>query len=148
VNAVLPAREPGVAYQVGVDAGRNVHLYRIYQSRTYEGALFGRSGRAINRQVIENAFAFARQHLKFRGIPVLLPVSPERVADASSNPERLPDILCIGEFMWGRPVRSVSHMFSSATFVWFQDHFAPPVAANVLAELRDVNWEQVAHDWS
>lgn len=38
----LLAREPGTAYEVGVDAGRKVHLYRIYQTRSYEGALFGR----------------------------------------------------------------------------------------------------------
>lgn len=146
MNAVLLAREPGAAYEVGVESGRKVHLYRIYQSRSYEGALFGRPDRATNRRIIEQALAFARQRLKFRGMPTLIPVKP--VGGAVEESERLPDILCIGEFMWARPVRDVSQMYSSATFVWFQDRFAPPIAADVLAELREIHWDLVAQDWS
>jgi hypothetical protein len=149
-SSVVLAREPGGAYEVGVDASRKVHLYRIYQSRSYEGALFGRPDRASNRRVIEHALAFARQRLKFRGSPTLIPVRPAggSVYGAADGNERLPDILCIGEFMWARPVRDVSCMYSSATFVWFQDRFAPPVAPDVLAQLREVDWTLVAQDWS
>jgi hypothetical protein len=69
-------------------------------------------------------------------------------AGAADGDARLPDILCIGEFLWARPVRDVSQMFSSASFVWFQDSFAPPIAPEVLAELRDVDWTAIAEDWS
>lgn len=146
MSAVLEAREPGTAYEVGVEAGRKVHLYRIYQSRSYEGALFGRPDRATNKHIIERALAFARQRLKFRGAPTLIPV--KAAGAAVRDPDRLPDILCIGEFMWARPVRDVSQMYSSATFVWFQDRFAPPIAPDVLAELREIDWDLVAQDWS
>jgi hypothetical protein len=146
MSVVLLAREPGAAYEVGVEAGRRVHLYRIYQSRSYEGALFGRPDRATNKQIIEHALAFARQRLKFRGAPTLIPV--RAAGGAVEDSDRLPDILCIGEFMWARPVRDVSQMYSSATFVWFQDRFAPPIAPDVLAELREIDWNLVAQDWS
>lgn len=149
MSALLLAREPGTAYEVGVDAGRKVHLYRIYQTRSYEGALFGRPDRAINRRIIEQALAFARQRLRFRGTPTLIPVKPAGGAQGTADgDERLPDILCIGEFLWARPARDVSHMFSSASFVWFQDRFAPPIAPEVLAELREIDWTMVAEDWS
>lgn len=146
MSVILLAREPGAAYEVGVDAGRRVHLYRLYQSRSYEGALLGQADRAGNRRVIEHALAFARQRLKFRGTPALIPV--KTVGDAKRASERLPDILCIGEFMWARPVRDLSHMYSSATLVWFQDSFAPPIARNVLVEMREIEWELLAQDWS
>ncbi len=150
MSTLLLAREPGAAYEIGSEARHRVHLYRIYQTRSYEGVLFGQPDRATNRRIIEHAFAFARQRLKFRGTPTLIPVKPAggRIRGAADGSERLPDILCIGEFMWARPVRDLSHMFSSATFVWFQDRFAPPVAPDVLAELREIDWSLVAEDWS
>jgi hypothetical protein len=148
VSTLLLAREPGTAYEVGLDAGRKVHLYRIYQTRSYEGALFGRPDRTTNRRVIERALAFCRQRLGFRGTPVLIPVRPAGMHGGTDGDERLPDILCIGEFLWARPARDVSHMFSSASFVWFQDRFAPPIAPDVLAELREIDWTMVAEDWS
>lgn len=172
---VLRAREPGASYVVGLDSARKVHLYRLYQTRSYEGALSGRANRDGNRRIIEHAFAFARQRLKFRGTPQLIPPStlfhlPDgaRRADAhepdaqisearksaaresrlSSNGALLPDILCIGEFLWGRPVRDRTKTCSSATLVWFQDSFAPPIAESVLQDLRDVDWATIAEDWS
>ncbi|HZP92830.1 MAG TPA: hypothetical protein VFB20_08115 [Burkholderiales bacterium] len=150
MSAVLLAREPGAAYEVGVGAGRKVHLYRLYQTRSYEGALIGRPDRDTNRRVIEHAFAFARQKLRFRGVPTLIPVRPVagRPGGLEEGDERLPDILCIGEFLWARPVRDPSQTVSSATFVWFQDSFALPIAPDVLAELREVDWNQIAEDWS
>jgi hypothetical protein len=148
VSTLLLAREPGAGYEVGLDAGRKVHLYRIYQTRSYEGALFGRPDRATNRRIIERALAFCRQRLGFRGAPVLIPVAPADTHGAADGDACLPDILCIGEFLWARPVRDVSQMFSSASFVWFQDSFAPPIAPEVLAELRDVDWTAIAEDWS
>jgi hypothetical protein len=150
MSTVLLAREPGPAYEVGVEAGRKVHLYRIYQTRTYEGALAGQAERGADRRIIEHAIAFARQRLKFRGAPTLIPIRSVRgpVHAAAEGHDRLPDILCIGEFLWARPVRDVSQMYSSATFVWFQDQFAPPITPDVLEELREIEWERVAVDWS
>ncbi len=140
--AVLHAREPGAAYTVGLDFARSVHLYRLYQSRTYEGAVLGRGGREADRRLIERAFAFARQHLRFRGTPQLVPGRT-----AAPGADRLPDILCIGEFVWGRPVHSRAKSASSATLVWFQDSFAPPIDPAVQDNLREVNWAAIAEDW-
>lgn len=143
MSATLVAREPGPQYEIGIDAARKVHLYRLYQTRGYEGALFDRPDRAT---VIENAFAFARWSLKFRGTPALIPV--RTVSRAAHGYERLPDILCIGELPWARPVREVSQMFSAATLVWFQDAFALPIAREVLEEMRELDWTRIAEDWS
>ena len=145
--SLLLAREPGPAYEVGLDAARKVHLYRLYQTRSYEGATFGGTDRSTDKAIIEKAFAFARQRLRFRGIPTLVPVSAARDA-ADPRAQRLPDILCIGEFLWARPVHDRSHMYSSATLVWFQDGFAPPIAEPVLAEMREIDWRRIAEDWS
>ena len=153
--AQLRAREPGAAYTVGPDIGRKVHLYRLYQTRTYEGALLGRADRESNRRILEHALAFARQRLKFRGRPQLIPVHVTRSTDSAfragemrEDELRLPDILCIGEFVWGRPVHDASKTCSSATLVWLQDAFAPPIAEGVLAELRDIDWAAIAEDWN
>jgi hypothetical protein len=149
VNAVLLAREPGASYPVGSDYARSVNLFRVYQTRIYEGALFGPADRVGNRQVFDHALAFAAQRLRFRGTPVLLDVLP-LASDpfAATQLPRLPDILCIGEFMWGRPVHDLTQMFSSATLIWLQDQFAPPLDARVRAQLRELDWDRVAVDWS
>lgn len=153
--AELRAREPGAAYTVGSDIGRKVHLYRLYQTRTYEGALLGRTDRESNRRILEHALAFARQRLKFRGRPQLIPVNVPHSSTGAiganeprDDKSRLPDILCIGEFVWGRPVHDPSKTCSSATLVWLQDTFALPIADAVLAELRDVDWAAIAEDWN
>jgi hypothetical protein len=141
--AMLLARQPGPAYTVGFGAPRRVHLYRLYQTRTYEGALPACGGREGSRRIIENAFAFARQRLKFRGLPQLLPVP----AVAREAGECLPDVLCIGEFVWGRPVRDPAKPCSSATLVWFQEQFAPPISEAALQDLREIDWASIAQDW-
>jgi hypothetical protein len=146
VNTLLLAREPGASYQVGSDCARGVNLFRIYQTRIYEGSLLGPADRVGNRQVLDDALAFASQRLRFRGTPLLLEVRP--LSDRLADLPRLPDILCIGEFMWGRPVRDLTQMFSSATLVWLQDQFAPPLDACVRAQLRALDWDRVAVDWS
>lgn len=147
MSVTLLAREPGAPYEIGAEPGRKVHLFRLYQTRSHEGAMFGRTDREHNRRIIENALAFARQRLKFRGIPQLVPVSMVRATPADGN-DRLPDILCIGEFMWPRPVRDPAQVCSSATLVWFQDAFAPPISQDVLDEMREIQWDLIAVDWS
>lgn len=73
--------------------------------------------RVTNKAIIEYAFAFASEQLRFRGTPVLIPLHP---GAGDGDRGRLPGIMCIGEFISARPARNASHMFSSSTLIWFR----------------------------
>lgn len=143
---VLVACQPTATYSIAIAGGRLLHLHSLYQTRTYKGLLANRPNRESNKRVIADAFELAREHLRFMGLPQLIP-SPTMNGAPGSDYERLPDYLCIGEFTSSQPARDLDKPYSSAVLVWFQDSFAPPIAAEVLKEIRDVDWARIAQDW-
>jgi hypothetical protein len=143
---VLVAHQPASTYNVVIAGGRVLHLHSLYQTRTYKGLLAGRPNRESNKRIITDAFELARERLRFMGVPQLIP-SPTVNGSPQSDYERLPDFLCIGEFTSPQPARDLEKPYSSAVFVWFQDSFAPPIAAEVLEEIRDIDWTRIAQDW-
>lgn len=143
---VLVARQPAATYNIAIAGGRVLHLYSLYQTRTYKGLLADRPNRESNRRIIADAFELARERLRFMGVPQLIPSRTVNHAPHSDY-ERLPDFLCIGEFTSAQPARDAHKAYSSAVLVWFQDSFAPPIAAAILEEIRDIDWARIAQDW-
>jgi hypothetical protein len=146
MSVELFSRATDASCRVRQDARAGIQLYRLYQTHAYESEPCGRPDAGLNRRIILQALAFARDGLKFRGNAQLLPVKSARMSGDDAHP-RLPDILCIGEFICGEPVRDAASTCSSVTLVWFQHRFAPPIAEDVLAELHELDWRPIAEDW-
>lgn len=138
---------------IRLDGGRSIRLSRLHQYATYAGLLAGLPDEEMNRRRIQDASDFARETLRFIGFPRLIPPRvtvkefPARGASEARTGHFLPGITCIGEFVSSPPARDPGMLLSSVTLVWHQDDFAPPIADDVLEEIRRLEWDAMAEDW-
>lgn len=115
----------------------------LQQFRVYADVLEGVPDRAINDDIIADALALAaRTH----GLdPVLIPPRQRQLGSRASHVS-LPSICCIGRFRSAKPARDPNAERSEACLVWFQDQFAFPVDAEVVAEIATLVWSDIASD--
>ena len=61
----------------------------------------------------------------------------------------LPGVRCIARFEALDPTRDGAGDYSVLVVAWFQDEFALPVDAQVLAHIQGLKWDELAtnHEW-
>lgn len=134
---------------VGLVDGRQIHLDQIFQYHTYSGLLEGQPDPELNGKLIARAVEYCSSRLFSPTRPFVVP--PPRISLGSHNgksEERIPYIACLGHFTSYAPARDPHHDGSSLSVVWFQEHYAPPIDAVTLDQLKAVNWRDLAEDWS
>jgi hypothetical protein len=154
---------------ITLNSGREIRLARLEQWRTYAGVLAGMPNREMNGRVIEDARAQALQHGLQGAAPVLLPprvipieprphsaeylrrtgLTAEQSAarDQQRHYEQLPAVVCVAVFDSDGLNKPDAEPMSSLTLFWFQDEFALPVDAEVLAQIQALDWETLATEW-
>lgn len=136
---------------VDFEGGTRAELRSLSQSLTYEGLLEGVPTVAVTKQQI--ARVRDQWHGADRGHDALVLEPPLKLPDdgALNLPATrclLPRIFCRARFSrWSEIAGHVSGEFH-LTLVWWQEEWALPIAEGVLAELNEVNWADVAYEWS
>lgn len=125
--------------RITLKSGRAVSLSELHQSGTYAGLLAGKPDARINQDVIEDLLGQASRYNVAGAEPQLL--APAQMET------RLPSVACIAVLQSGELQRPGSEPYSSAVVVWFQDDFGPPIAAPVLEQIKELDWESIARDW-
>lgn len=154
---------------ITLNGGREIALAHIEQWRAYAGVLAGMPNRALNDRVIEDARSRALRHCMNGAAPVLLPprltpverkpasaeylrltgMTAEQSAarDRQMHYEQLPAVACVAVFNSDGLSKPDAEPYSSLTLIWFQDDFAMPVDAGVLAQIQALDWEALATEW-
>jgi hypothetical protein len=155
--------------KITLNSGREITLARIEQWRSYAGVLAGIPNRAMNGRVIEEARSQALQHCLEGAAPYLVPprlkpvetrppsaeylkrtgMTAEQSAarDQQMHYEQLPAVVCVAVFNADGLTKPDAEPMSSLTLIWFQDEFALPVDAGVLAHIQSLDWETLATEW-
>lgn len=132
--------------------GRWIHFTYLTQHSTYGGLIEGVPSRRLNQNMIDRALDKARTFGPGRVAlipPVVTPFDgPQRELDEPPRfYERLPATTCFGQFrsdVIGDPYET----YSCLGIVWFQDSFALPIAVEIEAAIRQLDWDQLAADVS
>jgi hypothetical protein len=154
---------------ITLDSGRGIVLSRLEQWRAYEGVLAGIPNRAMNGRIMDDVRSSAQRHCLEGAAPYLVPprlkpvetrpasaeylkrtgMTAEQVAarDRQMHYEQLPAVVCVAVFNSDGLSKPDSEPYSSLTVIWFQDEFALPVDAQVLAHIQSLDWEALARDW-
>lgn len=129
-------------------SGREISLSNLRQGKTYAGMLNGFFDARVAQYEIEQLIDEARE-LSVEGCePFLIqPVLNVTQLPSGRTQEKLPPIACIARFSSNELKRPDSEPYSSLVFAWFQDKFAMPIDAEVLDEIKAVDWERHAKDW-
>jgi hypothetical protein len=131
--------------------GRLVELEFLEQHLTYAGVLCGRFSAEDHDRRVAKFVAAARERRPWLGeIHVIAPVRkplPYRADSSAPVAELLPRVMALANFMSLAPARDESEMFSTATFVWFQEEFGLP-DERAIGALREVEWNGIARDGS
>ncbi len=130
---------------------RSIRLLELHQSHVYEGLLEGLPTKEMNRRILEGIPERIRK--KFPYIPVesyLVPPVETPMEYRSGKeypfgePARLPPILCVGRwdsFEFG----NLDFDYSTLVIVWFQDHLALPIDAEIVSHIEKIDWQFLAH---
>lgn len=155
--------------KITLSSGREITLAHLEQWRSYAGLLAGMPNREMNGRVIEDARARALQHGLEGAAPYLVPprltpverkphsaeylrltgMTAEKSAarDQQMHYEQLPAVVCVAVFNSDGLTKPDAEPMSSLTLIWFQDEFALPVDAEVLAHILALDWETLATEW-
>jgi hypothetical protein len=138
--------------------GREIFLTRIQQHRTYGGMLCGlpRDPERSVVRVIEEAQAWDG---RFHGAPVVIPATIVRGATPKPDNFRrtpsamlewsmLPQVTTFANFDSLTTARDHSEVYSSVLVVWWQTQFGIPQDADLLYQLRSIDWVKYAKDWT
>ena len=138
---------------IKLESGRTIDLESLKQEKTYAGLLEGMPRKDFNDRIIEG---WRRQAVPYEGQKMALidPVRrpgatglPRRGDELWGPPEFLPAIVCVGMFQ-STPVRNEREDFSLLIIVWFQEAFAMPIDPGVVAQIRKLDWETLAYNWT
>ncbi len=155
--------------KISLNSGREITLAHLEQWRSYAGVLAGMPNRAMNDRVIEAVRSRALHHCLEGTAPYLVPprVTPieprphsaeylrrtgmtaeqSAARDQQRHYEQLPAVVCVAVFNSDGLTKPDAEPMSSLTLFWFQDEFALPVDAGVLAQIQALDWEALATEW-
>ncbi len=135
---------------IKLESGREIGLESLNQEKTYANLLEGLPRIPFNNHIIEGW----RRRYESSGLVVIEPVrkgdpNPKGQPDDDiwGPVEFLPPIVCVGMFQ-SEPVRNEREDFSLLNILWFQDTFALPIDPEVVAQIRKLDWENLAFNWT
>lgn len=147
------ALRPHGGWTLTIATGREVYLQRWHQYAIYAGLLCGiptgfeRFVMAASNRA-QALFPDCSERLVILE-PTLraLPIEMAR-GRSDERPAILPPVCSIAEFVSSKPARDPAECYSSLVAVWFQDQFGLPVDTDILDQLRTLEWDQKASDWT
>lgn len=130
-------------------ATREVTLESLRQHKVYAGLLEGLPTDAQNRRHIAAVMADAKRIADGGAAHLIEPVQTPIAYEGRypfGAPMALPEVAVIAALRSYSSARDPDADYSTLVVVWFQDHFALPVAPEIEAKLRELSWEALASD--
>lgn len=140
--------------EIEMPLGRRLHLMELRQRYIYEGLVMGFPTTELNKRILAGAVAGCRENdYPFGPIHLIPPTETPYECDRKSpypfdTPSALPAVVCIGRFKSNEPVRNPEEFGSWLVLIWFQDEFAFPIDPKVEAEIRALDWDSLAEDYT
>jgi hypothetical protein len=143
------------ALEIELPDGRLIELRELHQYYAYHGTLCGVPPTPEN-ELVEALKTAQRVFPQFGMRPVMLqPVfhggTFKRRPGEKPHPYPLvwlPQICTIAQFVSGALAHAGSHYCSSLVVIWFQETYGLVDDVRTLAQLRELDWETQAIDWS
>ncbi len=132
--------------------GREIQLKFLQQFFTYSGLIEGVPTDKMNDKMLKSLVNDERARGWWVGDPYLIPPKiepielPRKEPYPFGSPERLPCVTCISRWGSRDPARDSSMDCSELSIIWFQDHFALPIAEPIIGHLLDLDWTSLAID--
>ncbi|MFE7856114.1 hypothetical protein [Streptomyces sp. NPDC057403] len=131
-------------------SGRSVDLTEVRLSSTYGGMLEGYPCKLVNDMRIKGLLRAAELAFPSGPIHFVAPPReyPDQYAGAFGPVEILPPVACIGSFRSGPldPAHDPVLFRSGLTVVWFQPTTQVPDECEADADLRELDWAELARD--
>jgi hypothetical protein len=128
--------------EVKLKGGRQIFLEAFLESKTYGGLLAGAPDASVNRDLLNSHAAVAK---------TMWPKQPHITLGLDSYEsrlhERLPAIICAGQFISYEPAVDPKRAGSLLIVIWFQEEMFPLLQGRNAVWLKDVNWKQLAKDF-
>ena len=122
-----------------LDSGLSVEMDTLHQEATYGGVEMGAPGTDLNGLLLRNV-PTTSQDIFSIPVPSLLYV--QTFANPDGN-QQLPAVLCLAHLsaFEHAPMRATRHVVA-----WYQDTMAPPIDAQAIEKIRELDWNAVCTD--
>lgn len=135
---------------IELNCGREVRIDAIRQWIAYSGHLEGAPNPMLNEWMLKRIIKDAREQLDhdpFLIPPKATPVPTRRThPDPDPNTARLPSIACVAHLFSYEPASDPKMDCSDLIVIWFQEHYAFPIAEEAERALKAIDWARLARD--
>ncbi|OJJ14809.1 hypothetical protein BKI52_40325 [marine bacterium AO1-C] len=145
-----------------IENGHKAHITGFYQYPTYRHLLAGHRNRKINRHILKEVEAVAKDYAKQENymypVYVIEPLEKPLHYVVRHNPfnyqfATLPNVTCIVLLQCLESFEEpededdiMEYPSSTLAVVWFQDSYAFPIDAFVLEQIKQIPWLEVSSD--
>lgn len=137
--------------RVILTSGRSLDLSELRFSSTYGGMLEGYPCKPVNDMKIKGLVRTAEQARPSAPVHLVPPPReyPDQYAGGFGPVEVLPPVACVGAFHSTALDRTHDPVLyrSTLTIIWFQPTPRVPSGCDAEEGLREVPWEELAHDY-
>ncbi len=133
-----------------VDKSLTVTLVQLIQGLTYNGVLEGFPNEAMNQKIMAQAEVRAAKLLYQPVVITVPPAVNTKPLDPVSDFEgyqKLPEVCCMALLKCHDAFKDKTKDYATLGVVWYQDEFAFPIAANILAELKKLPFKQYCSEY-
>jgi len=131
-----PWNPPQALVEITSATGWKIMLHSFYQERTYGGLLLGSPDKRLNDWTLANLESRAKE--KLGDFPVIV---LDAAADVRPDgEERLPPILCMGNFDTFRPS---GQQGLDCNIVWFEETVEPRISSRTFERIRLLDWDGI-----
>ncbi|WBO83212.1 hypothetical protein [Hymenobacter yonginensis] len=132
---------------IEVGNGKIVVMKGLHQTATYSGVIGGLPTEKMNARILHDSLDAARKLFHMHEIYLIEPTQKPleyKKWYRFGKPAALPAIQCIVELWHHEPAKNSWMDFSALAVVWYQDYFALPINMDVVAQMKNLPWDDVA----
>lgn len=136
--------------QIILHSRREVWITEINQELTYNGLLEGLPTTQGNKRQIEGLLKACHANARTTPVKLLVPrEKPIKIDEpyALGTPAALPSVTCVAKLRSKALEDDDRLAYSELILVWFQDELAMPIDETALAEILQLDWENLAGEF-
>jgi|GEM_PF-4009632 hypothetical protein len=88
----------------------------------------------------------AERFLSVSAVYVITPVEKKMIVSGKEVMSSLPNITCMAELSYYKPMHNMSFEYSRLGLVWYQEEYAFPIDSNILEAINELEWQEYCVD--
>jgi hypothetical protein len=112
--------------------GITLTIERLFQKRSYYALIKGVPNTEVNQEMVQNIKFEASRLSGVKATHVIVPIEKKMIVADKEVMSSLPNITCMAELSYYKPIHDMSFECSRLCLVWYQEEYVFPIDKNIL----------------